>query len=134
MTTRDVVYSLRFSLIKILPEPEFEFWSTAGESSVLTARLHMLQFLFHLFLVNFAFILQKLTFVLSSYWQTIHSHMQYSFLKNSLLYPISRKRALVLLKLPFGYTSRSIFQNFLGTLCKYSCTVSLPTLNVILDQ
>ena len=31
MTTGDVVYSLRFSLIKILP---------AGQSSVLTARLH----------------------------------------------------------------------------------------------
>ena len=34
MTTGDVVYSLRFSLIKILPEP--------GESCVLTAGLHML--------------------------------------------------------------------------------------------
>ena len=40
MTTGDVVY--RFSLIKILPEPGFDFGSTAGESSVLTARLHML--------------------------------------------------------------------------------------------
>ena len=42
MTTGDVVYSLRFSLIKILPEPEFDLGSTAGESCVLTARLHML--------------------------------------------------------------------------------------------
>ena len=42
MTTEDVVYSLRFSLIKILPEPGFDLGSTAGESSVLTAKLHML--------------------------------------------------------------------------------------------
>ena len=42
MATGDVVYSLIFSLIKILPEPEFDLGSTAGESSVLTARLHML--------------------------------------------------------------------------------------------
>ena len=42
MTTGDVVYSLRFSLIKILPEPVFDLGSTAGESSVLTARLHLL--------------------------------------------------------------------------------------------
>ena len=31
MTTGDVVYSLRFSLIKILPEPGFDLGSTAGE-------------------------------------------------------------------------------------------------------
>ena len=37
MTTGDVVYSLRFSLIKILPEPGFDLGSTAGESCVLTA-------------------------------------------------------------------------------------------------
>ena len=42
MTTGDVVYSLRFSLIKILPEPGFDLGSTAGESCVLTVRLHML--------------------------------------------------------------------------------------------
>ena len=36
MTTGDVVYSLRFSLIKILPEPVFDLGSTAGEFSVLT--------------------------------------------------------------------------------------------------
>ena len=42
MTTGDVVYSLRFSLIKILPEPGFNLGSTAGESCVLNARLHML--------------------------------------------------------------------------------------------
>ena len=42
MTTGDVVYSLRFSLIKILPEPGFDLGSTAGESCVLTAGLHML--------------------------------------------------------------------------------------------
>ena len=42
MTTGDVVYSLRFSLIKILPGPGFDLGSTAGESCVLTARLHML--------------------------------------------------------------------------------------------
>ena len=42
MTTGDVVYSLRFSLIKILPEPGFDLGSTAGESCVLTARLNML--------------------------------------------------------------------------------------------
>ena len=41
MTTGDVVYSPRFSLIKIFPEPGFELRSPAGESSVLTARLHM---------------------------------------------------------------------------------------------
>ena len=41
MTTGDVIYSLRFSLIKILPEPGFDLGSTAGESCVLTARLHM---------------------------------------------------------------------------------------------
>ena len=35
-----VIYSLRFSLIKILPEPVFKLGSTAGESSVLTSRLH----------------------------------------------------------------------------------------------
>ena len=40
MTTGDVVYSLRFSLIKILPEPGFDLGATVGESSVLTARLH----------------------------------------------------------------------------------------------
>ena len=45
MTTGDVVYSLRFSLIKILPEPGFDLGSTAGESCVLTARLHMLYFI-----------------------------------------------------------------------------------------
>ena len=45
MTTGDVVYSLRFSLIKILPEPGFDLGSTAGESCVLTARLHMLYIL-----------------------------------------------------------------------------------------
>ena len=38
MTTVDVVYSRRFSLIKILPELGFDLGSTAGESSVLTAR------------------------------------------------------------------------------------------------
>ena len=43
MTTGDVVYNLRFSLIKILPEPGFDLGSTAGESCVLTARLHMLK-------------------------------------------------------------------------------------------
>ena len=42
MATGNVVYSLRFSLIKILPEPGFDLGSTAGESSVLTAKLHML--------------------------------------------------------------------------------------------
>ena len=42
MTTGDVVYSLRFSHIKILPEPGFDLGLTAGESSVLIARLHML--------------------------------------------------------------------------------------------
>ena len=42
MTTGDVVYSLRFSLIKILPEPGFDLGLTAGESCVLTARLPML--------------------------------------------------------------------------------------------
>ena len=42
MTTGDVVYSLRFSLIKILPELGFDLGMIAGESSVLTARLHML--------------------------------------------------------------------------------------------
>ena len=42
MTTGDVVYSLRFSLNKILPEPGFDLGSTAGESCVLTAKLHML--------------------------------------------------------------------------------------------
>ena len=42
MTTRDVVYSLRFSLTKTLPEPGFDLGLTAGESCVLTARLHML--------------------------------------------------------------------------------------------
>ena len=52
MTTGDVVYSLRFSLIKILPEPGFDLGSTAGESCVLTARLHMLDnnFSFHIIL------------------------------------------------------------------------------------
>ena len=39
MTTGDVVYSLRFSLIKILPEPGFDLGSTAGESCVLTAHI-----------------------------------------------------------------------------------------------
>ena len=38
----DVVYRLKFSLIKILPEPRFELRSTAGVFSVLTARIHML--------------------------------------------------------------------------------------------
>ena len=42
MTTGDVVYSLRFSPIKILPEPGFDLGSTAGEASVLTARLHIM--------------------------------------------------------------------------------------------
>ena len=42
MTTGDVVYSLRFSLINFLPEPGFDLGSTAGKSCVLTARLHML--------------------------------------------------------------------------------------------
>ena len=47
MTTGEVVYSLRFSLIKILPEPGFDFGSTAGESCVLTARLlHMLYIIY----------------------------------------------------------------------------------------
>ena len=41
MTAGDVVYSLRISLIKILPEPGFDLGSTAGESCVLTARLHI---------------------------------------------------------------------------------------------
>ena len=36
MTTEDVVCSLRFSLIKTLPEPGFDLRSTVGESSVLT--------------------------------------------------------------------------------------------------
>ena len=40
MTTGDGVYSLRFSLIKILPEHGFDLGSTTGESRVLTARLH----------------------------------------------------------------------------------------------
>ena len=44
MTTGDVVYSLRCSLIKILSEPGFDLGSTAGESCVLTARLHMLYY------------------------------------------------------------------------------------------
>ena len=42
MTTGDVVYSLRFPLIQIFPGPGFDLGSTTGESSVLTARLHML--------------------------------------------------------------------------------------------
>ena len=43
MTTGDVVYSLRYSLIKSAePEPGFDLGSTAGESSTLTTRLHML--------------------------------------------------------------------------------------------
>ena len=43
MTTGDVVYSLRFSLIKSAePEPGFDHRSTAGESSMLTIRLHIL--------------------------------------------------------------------------------------------
>ena len=49
MTTGDVVCSLRFSLIKILPEPGFDLGSTAGESCVLTARLHMLYAIFNFF-------------------------------------------------------------------------------------
>ena len=51
MTTGDVVYSLRFSLIKILPEPGFDLGSTAGESCVLTARLHMLYYIEFVFLL-----------------------------------------------------------------------------------
>ena len=42
MTTGDVVYSLRFSLIKILHEPGFDLGLTAEESRVRTAKLHML--------------------------------------------------------------------------------------------
>ena len=38
-----------------------------------------LQFLFHLFLVNFAYIVHKLIFDLNYYWQAIPSHMQYTF-------------------------------------------------------
>ena len=41
MTTGDVVYSLRISLIKILPEPGFDLGSRVGESRVLTAKLHI---------------------------------------------------------------------------------------------
>ena len=50
MTTGDVVYSLRFSLIKILPEPGFDLGSTAGESCVLTARLHMLYIYIYIYI------------------------------------------------------------------------------------
>ena len=53
MTTGDVVYSLRFSFIKVLPEPGFELLRTAGMSSVLITRLHMLYV--HFFLVCTAF-------------------------------------------------------------------------------
>ena len=60
MTTGDVVYSLRFSLIKILPEPGFDLGSTAGESCVLTARLHMLYGSEHL--------TNPTTLPLHSYW------------------------------------------------------------------
>ena len=43
MTTGDVVYSLRFFTHQSAePEPGFELRSTAAESSMLTARLHML--------------------------------------------------------------------------------------------
>ena len=43
MTTGDVVYSLRFFTHQnAKPEPKFKLRSTAGESSMLTARLHML--------------------------------------------------------------------------------------------
>ena len=43
MTTGDVVYSLRFFTHQSAdPEPGFELNSTAGESSMLTTRLHML--------------------------------------------------------------------------------------------
>ena len=43
MTTRDVVYSLRIFIDQNAePEQGFELGSTAGESSMLTARLHIL--------------------------------------------------------------------------------------------
>ena len=45
MTTGDVVYSLRFFTHQSAePGPGFELRSTAGESRMLTARLHMLYF------------------------------------------------------------------------------------------
>ena len=42
MQIEDVVYSLRLSLIKIIPEPGFDLGSTWEGFSVLTTRLHML--------------------------------------------------------------------------------------------
>ena len=44
-----------------------------------------LQFLFHLFLVNFDYILQKLAYYLNYYWQTVPSHMQLCIHSNTIL-------------------------------------------------
>ena len=60
-------------------------WCSGGGATGAIAPVHLfqggapLQFLFHLFLVNFAYIVQKLIFDLNYYWQTIPNHMQYTF-------------------------------------------------------
>ena len=69
MTTGDVVYSLRFSLIKILPEPGFDLGSTAGESCVLTASATQLG--------NFAVEITQMT--LESAWIYEIHHFQFKF-------------------------------------------------------
>ena len=54
MTTGDVVYSLRFFTHQSA-EPGFELGSTAGESSMLTARLHMLCVLYIVLLISICY-------------------------------------------------------------------------------
>ena len=58
-------------------------WCDSGATGAIAPVPHFkggapLQFLFHLFIVHLAYILQKLTFDLNYYSQTILSHMQYS--------------------------------------------------------
>ena len=73
MTTGDVVYSLRFSLIKIWPEPGFDLGSTAGESGVLTARLPML------YVGIIETVIKKIYIIMNNLWKIHKSYILNQF-------------------------------------------------------
>ena len=88
MTTGDEVYSLRFfSHQSAEPEPGFELGSTAGESSMLTARLHMLyqmQIWISYFLPNYLAIFDQLKcwsfpefWLAALFWETTQRKQHY---------------------------------------------------------
>ena len=87
MTTGDVVYSLRFSLIKILPEPGFNLGSTA-ESPVCLPLDYTCYMLFSIYINYLIQVSNKLNFIMYADDTTIYFDLE-DFEKDNLKHQIN---------------------------------------------